>query len=240
MLSDVVFYMDSKDISTTISPSLNYLTSLNKSYSPFLKHRRVLVDWMCEVCDKLKISSSASHRSVGILDQYMSKGNLAKVVTKSQLQLIAVSCILMGSKFEEVKIPKIDVLLRSIKFNCPIKDVVRMEQLILQTIDWNLSFSMPTDYVSIYSQGFIHLNELLDNGRFATGVTVEHCQKFNEFFCDLCLQELNFYKYESKIIAASILALSRANVKLREVWPDNLAHLTECSFLDIQPCFEEI
>ena len=45
--------------------------SLNEKRLPFIKHRRVLVDWMCELCDTLRLCSFTAHKSVALFDMYL-------------------------------------------------------------------------------------------------------------------------------------------------------------------------
>lgn len=39
----------------------------------YLRYRRVLVDWMCELGDEMKLQPSTIHHSVACMDEYFSK-----------------------------------------------------------------------------------------------------------------------------------------------------------------------
>lgn len=49
----------------------------NRPYDPskklYLKYRRVLVDWMCDLGDSINISQNTIHHSVAMMDTYFSK-----------------------------------------------------------------------------------------------------------------------------------------------------------------------
>ncbi len=79
----------------------------NRPYDPskkgFLRYRRVLVDWMCEVGDQIKLQSSTIHHAVALVDTYFSK--VADVqrseASKKYLQLIGFTCIFFSAKYCE-------------------------------------------------------------------------------------------------------------------------------------------
>ena len=62
----------------------------------YLKHRRIIVDWMCEVGEEYKLSALTIHCAVRFLDRILSMLDVAK----NRLQLVAMSCILIAAKYE--------------------------------------------------------------------------------------------------------------------------------------------
>ena len=38
----------------------------------YVKHRRILVDWMCELSDKMRLRGRTAHKAIGILDKFLS------------------------------------------------------------------------------------------------------------------------------------------------------------------------
>lgn len=62
----------------------------------YLKHRRIIVDWMCEVGEEYKLSALCVHCAVRYLDRILSTLDVAK----NQLQLVAMSAILIAAKYE--------------------------------------------------------------------------------------------------------------------------------------------
>jgi hypothetical protein len=56
--------------------------------------------------------------------------------------------------------------------------------------------------------------------------TIHYVKKYCEFFCDLCLQEYEFQKFESEILAIAILLCARKGVKVSPVWNPEISRLT--------------
>lgn len=44
--------------------------------APYVKKRRVVVDWMCEMGEDLKFESETIHHSISIFDAYLSLPNI--------------------------------------------------------------------------------------------------------------------------------------------------------------------
>jgi hypothetical protein len=63
----------------------------------------MIVDWICEICERFKISQLASHQAVAILDQYFSvQPDIPKSeTTKQLLYLLGYTSIYISAKFVE-------------------------------------------------------------------------------------------------------------------------------------------
>ena len=120
----------------------------------YLRYRRVLVDWMCEVGDSIKIQSSTIHHAVAIMDTYFSK---AEDLTRSEeskryLQLVGYTCIFFSAKYceKDSRGPTAhDISTLSVKAFSP-NQVIAEETKVLQTIGWNLLLATPIDFVRVY------------------------------------------------------------------------------------------
>lgn len=69
------------------------------------KCRKILLDWMMEVCHEFFLSWETFHTSVNLVDWYLS---VQVNVPWSQLQLIGVTSMLIAAKLEEVQCPKVE------------------------------------------------------------------------------------------------------------------------------------
>lgn len=75
-----------------VSLSLSLCVCLQAKYQ---KHRRIIVDWMCEVGEEYKLCALTIHNAVRYLDRVLGGG---VDVAKNQLQLVAMACVLVASK----------------------------------------------------------------------------------------------------------------------------------------------
>jgi hypothetical protein len=66
------------------------------------KMRAILVDWLIDVHRKFKLREETLFNTCSILDHFLS---LETSITKNSLQLVGVTCMLIASKFEEMRPP---------------------------------------------------------------------------------------------------------------------------------------
>lgn len=64
--------------------------------------RLLLFDWMMEVCDEYTLKRETYHLTTSLVDLYLSK----KKCPVSKLQLLGATCLLIGSKMEEIVCPR--------------------------------------------------------------------------------------------------------------------------------------
>lgn len=59
----------------TILARLTNIMTQNRIYNPrafYIKNRQIVVDWMCELSEKLRFQPETLHHSVGVYDTYFS------------------------------------------------------------------------------------------------------------------------------------------------------------------------
>ena len=91
---------------------------ISKIFNPaaaYVKKRRVIVDWMCEMGEDLKFQPEAIHHSIAVFDAYFSLPNIEQHLASLTLtqnrsfeqvtQLVAVVCMLISAKFLEKTYP---------------------------------------------------------------------------------------------------------------------------------------
>lgn len=102
---------------------------------PTSKMRRILVDWLVQVHLRFHLIPETLHLTVFILDRILEK----KIIPKSDLQLLGISAMFVASKFEEVYLPDIYdyEFITENTFNK--KQILAMEQTILNALEFDLS-----------------------------------------------------------------------------------------------------
>lgn len=65
--------------------------------------RAILVDWLIDVHAKFKLLPETIYLTVNMIDRYLSKKN----VSRSKLQLLGVTSLMIAAKYEEVYPPTI-------------------------------------------------------------------------------------------------------------------------------------
>ena len=103
--------------------------------------RRILVEWMINFSEKFRLAQETLFEAICFLDTVLSN----KMNFKPQeLQLIGVTCLWIASKYEEVYPPPVKHFVEMTDGAYTKKDLLRMEELIIKLLDFNLT--RPTRY----------------------------------------------------------------------------------------------
>jgi len=79
----------------------SYLESVQTDMNASM--RAILVDWLVEVCQEYRLVSDTLFLAVSYLDRYLS----LVPVSRSRLQLVGVTCLLLAAKYEEIYAPQV-------------------------------------------------------------------------------------------------------------------------------------
>ena len=110
----------------------NFLKLIQKDIMPH--HRKIVTDWMLEVCEEQNCASNTFLSAVQYLDRFLA----ILEVKRSQLQLIASACLLLSSKFHDTfPITSLNLIIYT---DCSISktELQAAEILILEKIRWEL------------------------------------------------------------------------------------------------------
>ncbi|XP_051117383.1 cyclin-D4-2-like [Andrographis paniculata] len=130
-------------------PRNDYLKRL-RSGDLDLSFRREALDW---------IFKASSHHSFGELCLYLASNYLDRFLSVYSLpkgkvwavQLVAVSCLSLAAKIDEVNVPlMVDLQAGEPKYLFEGKTIQRMEMLILSYLNWNMKSYTPLDYIDYY------------------------------------------------------------------------------------------
>ncbi|KAG2695002.1 hypothetical protein I3760_08G170900 [Carya illinoinensis] len=144
--------------------------------------RSILIDWLIEVHDKFELMNETLFLTVNIIDRFLSQ----QTVVRKKLQLVGLVAMLLACKYEEVSVPIVgDLILISDKAYTR-KEVLDMESLMLNTLQFNMS--VPTPYVFMR--------------RFLKAAQSDKTLEQLSFF----LIELSFVEYEMLRFPPSLLA----------------------------------
>jgi len=108
--------------------------------------RAFLIDWLINAHRFLFLEHRTLYLATNIIDRFLSKA----VVAKQRFGLLAISALFLASKYEEVTQPLLDDFLKITKYRCQRHDVIIMESIILQIINFDLGTISSCDYLNHY------------------------------------------------------------------------------------------
>uniref|UniRef100_W5MSZ9 Cyclin J-like n=1 Tax=Lepisosteus oculatus TaxID=7918 RepID=W5MSZ9_LEPOC len=163
-----------------------------RAHSPQIGMRRYFADLLAILSNRYQLCPTARHLAVYLLDLFMDHYDVAV----KQLYVIALSCLLLASKFEEKedRVPKLEQL-NALGFMCSLnlvltkRDLLKMELLLLETFNWNLCMPTAAHFIDYYLHAAIQDSDL-HNGWPLSSLpkTRAFMEKYTHYFLEVSLQ----------------------------------------------------
>ena len=123
--------------------------------------RSIMISWLSFLCSKLNFCEQTLFRCVSIFDQYIFQipQEESANLDKDQLSLIAIACLSLATKLEEINCNYVNFLNKKV-LNSPNskvytnQDLTKMELQILKTLKYKTIYSTPLDFIEIYIEIF--------------------------------------------------------------------------------------
>ncbi|XP_042545542.1 cyclin-J isoform X2 [Dipodomys spectabilis] len=204
-----------------------------KGQSPQLSLRRYFADLIAIVSNRFTLCPSARHLAVYLLDLFMDRYD----ISIQQLHLVALSCLLLASKFEEKEdsVPKLEQLnslgcMTNMNLVLTKQNLLHMELLLLETFQWNLCLPTAAHFIEYYLSEAVHETDLHDGWpMICLEKTKLYMAKYADYFLEVSLQ-----------VAAACVASSRIILRLSPTWPTRLHRLTAYSWDFLVQCIERL
>ncbi|KAJ7944069.1 Cyclin [Quillaja saponaria] len=163
------------------------------------KMRSILVDWLIEVHDKFDLMKETLFLTINLIDRFLAQ----QTVIRKKLQLVGLVAMLLACKYEEVSVPVVgDLILISDKAYTR-KEVLDMESLMLNTLQFNMS--VPTPYVFMK--------------RFLKAAEVDKKLELLSFFLiELSLVEYEMLKFLPSLLAAAAVYTAQCTIYGFKQW----------------------
>lgn len=99
------------------------------------KMRAILIDWLVEVHMKFKLVPETLFLTVSLIDRYLER----REISRSNLQLLGVSCLMIAAKYEEIWPPGIGELVYICDNAYTKTTIIKMETQILKTLEYQIT-----------------------------------------------------------------------------------------------------
>ena len=162
-------------------------------------------------------------------------------VNRNELQLVAIACILIAAKYEEVEevVPTLSEMNRHAQWAFSADAIQRMEfeSCGSQTGAWAHLHHYTLLLISCPRASFSRLTACR---AVVCAEGAEIHERYIEFFADLCLQDYAFQRFSPSMMAAAIVMASRKALGIRPLWREELSKTTQYKKNDINPCFKAV
>lgn len=109
--------------------------------------RTILVDWLSEVCEEYKLQSETFCLAISYIDRFLSFMS----VVRAKLQLVGTAAMLIAAKYEEIYPPDVAEFVYITDDTYAKNQVLRMEQLILKVLSFDLSIPTVVMFVNLFA-----------------------------------------------------------------------------------------
>uniref|UniRef100_A0A8C2F728 Cyclin-J-like protein n=1 Tax=Cyprinus carpio TaxID=7962 RepID=A0A8C2F728_CYPCA len=211
-----------------------------QAQSPQIGMRRYFADLLAVLSNRYQLCPTARHLAVYLLDLFMDHYDVAV----RQLYVIALSCLLLASKFEEKedRVPKLEQL-NTLGFMCSLnltlnkRDLIKMELLLLETFGWNLCMPTPAHFIDYYLHAAVQEGDLHNGWPLSSmSKTKTFMDKYTHYFLEVSLQE--FLSFRPSQVAAACIAASRICLQISPSWTTVLHLLTGYSWDHLTQCIQ--
>uniref|UniRef100_A0A224YU58 Cyclin B n=1 Tax=Rhipicephalus zambeziensis TaxID=60191 RepID=A0A224YU58_9ACAR len=215
---EIFDYMASLETKWPMTPKFLRLQS---SVTPEM--RAILVNWMMMVHQRFQLLQETLFLAVSLTDRFLQVQN----VSRSKLQLLGVAAIFVASKFEEMMPPTLGDMVYVTDGAYQGREVLRMEQQILRSLDWSLGRPLP-------------LHFLRRNSKAAQADVVEH--NLAKLVLELCLLDypMSWVRPSELAAAALYLSLHLFGKDGQQRWGDLMAHYGRYTEEALQPTVQRM
>ena len=168
----------------------DYFQTVQTSIMPHM--RKIVTDWMLEVCEDQQCQPEVFFLSVNYLDRFLSTVN----INKNQFQLCASVCILLASKFSQVVPITTEKLVIYTDNSVTVEELRQWEIKILNVLQWELS--------SVTTHSF--LEHFIPGLSLSSKVNIPKVRRHAETIAALAATEYKFILAKQSVIAAAALA----------------------------------
>lgn len=183
--------------------------------------RRTAASWLVEVAAEFGLHQETLFLGTALLDRFLSA---AKGVPRTQLQLVAVACMLIAAKHEEELHPSM-LDFTEIADNCFLPaDLLRMEAIVLDCLSFRINTPTAHTFLSMYKQ--------------ALSLQPRTCA-LASYLAELAILEYELlHMRPSHIAAAATLLAQLYTSDLQSTC--HLAAVTQYSVDDLKPCMRRM
>ena len=103
----------------------------------YVKYRKVVVEWMMDVCDYFALHPTTTHAAIAYLDRLQPSDKFSRY----EWQMLAICCILISSKYNESEedVPDLQTLEDITQQPIPNETVLNYELWALKKMGWKLN-----------------------------------------------------------------------------------------------------
>ena len=190
---------------------------MEQQYDINQRMRGILIDWLIEVHYKFELMEETLYLTINLIDRFLA----VKQIARKKLQLVGVTAMLLACKYEEVSVPVIEDLVLISDKAYSRQEVLDMEKLMINTLQFNLS--VPTPYV--FMRRFLKAAQ-----------SNKKLELLSFFMIELCLVEYEMLKFPPSLLAAAAIFTAQCSLSGCKYWSKTSEWYTTFSEEQLMEC----
>lgn len=190
-----------EEVAAMVDP--NYLQKVQTEIKD--TSRAFLIEWIIDVHRKFRLTAECLYVATYIIDQFLSR----KCILKSELHLLGVTTLFVAAKYEEIYPPQLRDFLAVSENKFSRKQVLKMEQDILHTLDWNVT--SPSSYR--FLQRYRRMSDVVND---------DEVFFYAQYIQEVQLLDASLLRFKQSEVAAASLILACKQLKKINCWNDDL------------------
>lgn len=216
--ADVVLALRAREVSSTCNGAV-----LHPQTARHMKYRATLIEWILEVCADFGFGPTTADLAVQYMDRVLSKVN----VPKTSLQLVAMCCLEVAVKYEEVEqdVPSLSKLRKCASDVYSVDIIRKMELAVLIELNWELAHVVSAHFLeatlALTGGGTFPHDDVGD--RQWTKECAVQLRKLAGYLHSIVLQDGHVAtRHSASTLGAAIVATARLQLGIYPVWPSEL------------------
>ncbi|XP_052197068.1 G2/mitotic-specific cyclin-2-like [Diospyros lotus] len=179
--------------------------------------RAILIDWLIEVHYKFELRDETLFLTVNLIDRFLAQ----QAMVRKKLQLVGLVAMLLACKYEEVSVPVVDDLIFISDKAYSRKELLEMERLMLNALQYNMS--VPTPYV--FMRRYLKAAE-----------SDKKLETLSFFLVELCLVEYEMLRFPPSFLAAAAVYTAQCTLYGFKQWTKTCEWYTSYSEDQLLEC----
>ncbi len=105
--------------------------------------RGELIDWLIQLHSRFRLMPETLYLAINLVDRFLS----FRFSSLAKLQLVGVTCMFIAAKVEETLAPSVTNFIYAVESSYTEQHIIKAESYILKTVDWNLSYPCPLNFL---------------------------------------------------------------------------------------------
>jgi len=192
----------------------------------YLKYRKVVAEWMVDVCEYFKLHATTAHAAIAYLDRLQPNEKFSRF----EWQMLAISCILIASKYNECEdhVPALATLEDITQQDISNETLLNYELWALKRMGWKLNARTPIAFLSchmVHEEGIIKSDDVLAHARGLEPADVRREARNNlnlivGAMATTCLLNIEYKPFIASDVATAIVYVARERLEnlVSPVW----------------------